>query len=364
MSNVIYNTYRPKKLENIIGQEYIIKVLKSMLRRKKLFPVILLTGPKGTGKTTIARIITKYINCERYLKNPENDNIPCNNCESCLSIDADMSLDVQEIDAATYTGVDNIRSVLEGVYHEPSLLNRKVIIIDEVHMLSKGAFNSMLKTLEEPPAHVVFFLITTEENKIPDTILSRAMILRTLSLTKSNILEQLKKVSNLPIEILSLIASNNDSMRNALVQLEFINNLENNSLEEVIKALRSCSDKEVISIYYDIVLGNLKDACDKWKIIENTTDETNFLKKLLELIGNICKMIMKVKKLPEEYEYFYGLSMNLLLRHWEIVAYQLVNKTKNPDPLVELTFIMLTTVVAEDIDYQISNPEISPRSWT
>src|SRR3989344_8409470 len=170
MSTTLYRKYRPQLFSEVVGQKHIITTLENALTLGRVGQAYLLTGPHGTGKTTIARLFAKAINCSERKKNsPE----PCNKCQHCLLMAEGRSLDVIEIDAASHTGVDNIRELRETVNLPPTLGSHKIYIIDEVHMLSSGAFNALLKTLEEPPAHVIFILATTALHKVPDTILSR-----------------------------------------------------------------------------------------------------------------------------------------------------------------------------------------------
>src|SRR5690554_264178 len=164
----LYRVWRPSQLADVVGQEHITKTLKNALLQQKLSHAYLFTGPRGTGKTSAAKIISKAINCE---KAPVDE--PCNECVACKGIQDGTIVDVMEIDAASNNGVDEIRDIRDKVKFAPSAVRYKVYIIDEVHMLSTGAFNALLKTLEEPPSHVIFILATTEPHKIPLTIISR-----------------------------------------------------------------------------------------------------------------------------------------------------------------------------------------------
>lgn len=174
--------WRPKKFADLIGQETTITVLHNIISNNKLHHAYLLTGTRGVGKTTIARIIAKAINCLN-LQGSE----PCGICSNCIDIDRGSFVDVIEIDAASNTGVDNIRELIDNAQYAPTSGKYKIYIIDEVHMLSKSAFNAMLKTLEEPPAHVVFILATTDPQKVPITILSRCLQLKLRNLSVSQI---------------------------------------------------------------------------------------------------------------------------------------------------------------------------------
>ncbi|MDO4804776.1 MAG: DNA polymerase III subunit gamma/tau [Lachnospiraceae bacterium] len=164
----LYRKARPQTFEEVSGQDHIVKTLKNQVRAGKLQHAYLFCGTRGTGKTSIAKIMSRAVNCEHPV-----DGNPCNECASCRAIAAGNSMNVIEIDAASNNGVDNIREIVEEVRYRPAQGNYKVYIIDEVHMLSTGAFNALLKTLEEPPSYVIFILATTESGKIPTTILSR-----------------------------------------------------------------------------------------------------------------------------------------------------------------------------------------------
>ena len=164
----LYRKFRPDTFEDVKGQDHIVTTLKNQIKADRVGHAYLFCGTRGTGKTTVAKILAKVVNCEHPV-----DGNPCNECESCKAISAGASTNVIEIDAASNNGVDNIREIREEVAYRPANGKYKVYIIDEVHMLSTGAFNALLKTLEEPPSYVIFILATTEVNKIPVTILSR-----------------------------------------------------------------------------------------------------------------------------------------------------------------------------------------------
>lgn len=171
MSTTLYRKYRPKSFKEVVGQNHIKTTLLNELETGRIAHAYLFCGPRGVGKTTLARLMAKALNC---LNRKEGDGEPCNECESCQEIMASRVLDLIEIDAASQTGVDNVReNIVEGAKFTPSSRKYKVFIIDEVHMLSLSAFNALLKTLEEPPAHAIFILATTEVHKLPATIVSR-----------------------------------------------------------------------------------------------------------------------------------------------------------------------------------------------
>ena len=164
----LYRKFRPTEFEDVKGQDHIITTLKNQIKAERIGHAYLFCGTRGTGKTTVAKIFAKAVNCEHPV-----DGSPCGECPMCKSIAAGTSMNVIEIDAASNNGVDNIREIREEVSYRPTEGRFKVYIIDEVHMLSIGAFNALLKTLEEPPEYVIFILATTEAHKIPITILSR-----------------------------------------------------------------------------------------------------------------------------------------------------------------------------------------------
>ena len=189
MSQVLARKWRPKNFAELVGQEHVVKALSNALTQQRLHHAYLFTGTRGVGKTTLARIIAKALNCETGITAE-----PCGKCAACTEIDAGRFVDLIELDAASNTQVDNMRDLLESALYAPTSGRFKVYIIDEVHMLSRNAFNAMLKTLEEPPGHVKFILATTDPQKIPVTVLSRCLQFNLKQIPHSQIREQLKKV--------------------------------------------------------------------------------------------------------------------------------------------------------------------------
>ncbi|MGE6632415.1 DNA polymerase III subunit gamma/tau [Bacillus sp. NPDC077027] len=217
----LYRVFRPQVFEDVVGQEHITKTLQNALLQKKFSHAYLFSGPRGTGKTSAAKIFAKAVNCE---KAPDSE--PCNECDACKGITSGSISDVIEIDAASNNGVDEIRDIRDKVKFAPSSVTYKVYIIDEVHMLSIGAFNALLKTLEEPPAHCIFILATTEPHKIPLTIISRCQRFDFKRITSKDIVGRMEKIvdaENLNVQSgsLEIIASAADGgMRDALSLLD------------------------------------------------------------------------------------------------------------------------------------------------
>ena len=185
----LYRKFRPGEFEEVKGQEHIVTTLRNQIRTDRIGHAYLFCGTRGTGKTTIAKILAKAVNCEHPV-----DGSPCNQCEMCRKINEQTSMNVIEIDAASNNGVANIRDIIDEVQYSPTEGRYKVYIIDEVHMLSTGAFNALLKTLEEPPSYVIFILATTEAHKIPITILSRCQRYDFRRISIDTIAERLKEL--------------------------------------------------------------------------------------------------------------------------------------------------------------------------
>ncbi len=276
----LYRKYRPKKFSEIVGQDHVKRILMRALEEGRVSHAYIFAGPRGTGKTTTARILAKALNCERR-KGPE----PCGECHACRAIDEGTFMDVVELDAASNRGIDEIRRIREAASYRPIEGKYKVYIIDEVHMLTREAFNALLKTLEEPPQHVVFVLATTDLEKVPQTIVSRCQVLEFRNLPDDPIVERLKEISrNEGIDIteraLKFIAKRSlGSMRDALTILERVwkyagKEIDVEDVENALGLVRS----EIVDEFIDsIVRGDLKR-------IEKIVDDVYYSGKELDVL--------------------------------------------------------------------------------
>lgn len=246
---VLYRKYRPQQLSDLIGQESAKKILLGSFESNKLSHAYLFVGPRGTGKTSTARILAKMVNCESA-----TDSYPCNKCSTCLSITDGSNLDLIEIDAASNRGIDDVRSLRENIKLSPSGNGKKVYIIDEVHMLTTEAFNALLKTLEEPPSHALFILATTEVNKIPATILSRVTRVDFKLATVADLIKALELICKgegieAPPEALALLAKKADgSFRDVVKFLDQLGGSGKISLKDVSEGLAIAPFEAVLEI--------------------------------------------------------------------------------------------------------------------
>ncbi|MCL5071714.1 MAG: DNA polymerase III subunit gamma/tau, partial [Actinobacteria bacterium] len=248
----IYRKWRPQSFSEIVGQDDTVKTLKNAVKTSRLSHAYIFCGPRGTGKTSTARILAKAVNCKSHEKD-KNVIEPCNVCENCISITNGTNVDVIEIDAASNRKVEPTRELIERVNYLPNYLKKKVYIIDEVHMLTDAAFNTLLKTLEEPPEHVMFILATTEPDKVLPTILSRCQRFNFKPISSDSITGKLKMIAskeNIDISeaALNLISKySGGSQRDANVILEKLASLDEDKIKvEDVASLLGAVDYEIL----------------------------------------------------------------------------------------------------------------------
>lgn len=294
----IYRRWRPQIFDDVIGQSHITQTLKNEIINGKTAHAYLFCGTRGTGKTSTAKILAKAVNC----KNPKEGN-PCCECDICKGIAEESILDVVEIDAASKTSVDDIRSVIEEAMFSPTVAQKKVYIIDEVHMISESAFNALLKTLEEPPEHVMFILATTELHKIPATILSRCQRFDFRRITNADIVGRIRTIMegdgySAEDEALNLVAELGDgSMRDALSVLDQCLSFKEHNLthEDVLSIIGIADDSAVTAICDAMVSMDASMALDAVdSVVSSGKDLGVFVERLVKFLRDI--MVIKLAK--------------------------------------------------------------------
>ena len=333
---VLARKWRPKKFADLVGQTQSVTILKNIINRKRYHHAYLLTGTRGVGKTTIARIIAKALNCLHLA-----DSEPCGVCSNCTQIDLGRFVDVIEIDAASNTGVDNVRELIEDAKYTPTSGDYKVYIIDEVHMLSKSAFNAMLKTLEEPPAHAIFILATTDLQKVPVTILSRCLQLKLRNLLPLEIQNHLAQVLTAeqvdfePSALELLAKSANGSMRDGLSLLDqAIAFAKDKITTHDVQQMLGVSDEEVIYNILDALCaadgGKLVTIADS--VYKQGDSLTGVLNSLRDQLFNISLIQLALTpNNPRLQKYATSLSVNDTQLYFEIANLGLEQLPKHTD---------------------------------
>ncbi|MBI4836815.1 MAG: DNA polymerase III subunit gamma/tau [Candidatus Portnoybacteria bacterium] len=355
---VLYRKYRPRSFAEFVGQEHVVKTLTNALALEKVAHAYLFAGPRGIGKTTIARIFAKAVNCGLRQQPTTNNQQPtkkelevgggklevsssfepCNKCSACLEIGAGRSLDLIEIDAASNRGIDEIRELRDGIKFSPTRLKYKVFIIDEVHQLTKEAFNALLKTLEEPPSHALFILATTELHKVPETIVSRCQHFNFYKLTIGKIVERLAQIAKLEgIKIekqaLDLIALNADgAMRDAesllgQIMAMSIGRDKNITLEEVKTLLGTVDASAVVEMINYLAVKDMQKAitfvnkisAEGYDLGQFAKSLTSYLRKTMILKVDAEMAELAAPELTEE-------QRKIILEHGQKFSYEELNK--------------------------------------
>lgn len=323
----LYRMYRPQSFDDVVGQTHVTKTLRNAISKGKQSHAYIFSGPRGTGKTSIAKVFAKAINCLN-----SDDGEPCNECAICKGITQGTNSDVIEIDAASNNGVDEIRNIRDKVKYAPSESKYKVYIIDEVHMLTTGAFNALLKTLEEPPSHAIFILATTEPYKIPPTIISRAQRFDFKAISMDQIVDRLKFVAEsqsleYDTAALEFIAKTSEGgMRDALSIMDqaIAFGDERLTLQDALNVTGSVDEAALNDLFKDVVEGNVKEAFGRYHHFISEGKEVNRL--INDMIYFVRDTIMiKTSNESIEYDALVSFELDTLYRMIDIINDTLVS---------------------------------------
>lgn len=335
---VLARKWRPKSFKELVGQEHVVRALTHALEEQRLHHAYLFTGTRGVGKTTIARILAKALNCERGISAN-----PCGECSSCQEIDQGRFVDLLEVDAATNTRVEEMRTLLENAVYAPTRGRFKVYVIDEVHMLSTAAFNAMLKTLEEPPEHVKFILATTDPQKIPVTVLSRCLQFNLKQMTVADTIFQIKRIlekENIPFEekALPLIArAGQGSMRDSLSLLDQAIAFGAGEIKtEQVAQMLGAIDRDFLFYILEALIN--QNAQQLLEIAQNLTERAVAFSSVLQEFGLLLTRLQMLQFAPKSFEDDPEIEKlkafaNQFSGEWIQLAYQIVNIGRSEMPL-------------------------------
>lgn len=323
----LYRMYRPQSFDDVVGQTHVTKTLRNAISKGKQSHAYIFSGPRGTGKTSIAKVFAKAINCLN-----SDDGEPCNECAICKGITQGTNSDVIEIDAASNNGVDEIRNIRDKVKYAPSESKYKVYIIDEVHMLTTGAFNALLKTLEEPPSHAIFILATTEPHKIPPTIISRVQRFDFKAISMDQIVDRLKFVAdsqsleydNTALEFIA--KASEGGMRDALSIMDqaIAFGDERLTLQDALNVTGSVDEAALNDLFKDVIDGNVKEAFGRYHHFISEGKEVNRL--INDMIYFVRDTIMiKTSNESIEYDALVHFELDTLYRMIDIINDTLVS---------------------------------------
>jgi DNA polymerase III subunit gamma/tau len=291
MSQALYRKWRPKLWQEVVGQDHIVQTLKNAIAANRVGHAYLFSGPRGTGKTTTARLLAKAMNCTGSTETGK----PCDKCPNCLAVNEGSFLDLIEIDAATNTSVEDVRDLRDKINFAPNLGQYKIYIIDEVHMFSNSAFNAILKTLEEPPLHAIFILATTELHKIPATILSRCQRYEFRRIPVATIVDLLCKKADeegfkVDTDVLTLIARQaTGSMRDAISLLDQLSSTNNTiTLDLALSALGTATNTAIMNIVDSMIAGETGKAIDQLQTaLDGGTEARQLARQMVEYLRNM-----------------------------------------------------------------------------